>query len=73
MKYIVLYVIPLSFPLKYVTVTYLHRWQLCIQNYVIWRKQMYDNLLFKAKISQIWEGRGRSTKRLKGMKKGSGG
>ena len=34
---------------------------------------MHVNLLFKANISQIREGRGRSTKRAKGMKNGGEG
>ena len=31
---------------------------------------MHVNLLFKANTRQIWEGSERSTKRVKGMKKG---
>jgi len=69
-KYTVFYVIYLWFLLKYLAVKYSQRWQLCILYYVTWRMQMLVYLLFKANISQIREGGGRSTKRIKGMKKG---
>jgi len=69
-KYSAFYAISLLFLLKCVAVKYLQRWQLCILYYVIWRMQMHVNLLFKANISQIQEGRGRSTKRTKGTEKG---